>query len=195
MTRRVNRTGRADVSGGAKRRPKGWTQERRARQAALIRRWQPWQRSTGPKTEAGKARCSMNALKHGCRGRAYLQTASRVRYAIRLSACTNEIARLLIRMRGAHPDLKPTYGMLLSAATDRLRQFREMHGAACHAEAQRAKAEKVAKLIEQTIESRNSPTQPIFYAGPRNAPIGLAAPPPQAMVVANEALSSGPRTA
>ena len=38
----------------------GWTPERRARQAALIRLWQPWRRSTGPKTEAGKARCAMN---------------------------------------------------------------------------------------------------------------------------------------
>ena len=184
MINNLEDVSREAVRGDGKHRPKGWTPERRARQAALIRRWQPWQRSTGPKTEAGKARCSMNALKHGCRGRAYLQTASRVRYAIRLSACTNEIARLLIRMRGAHPDLKPAYGMLLSAATDRLRQFREMHG-----------AEKIAKLIEQTIESRNSPTQPIFYAGPRNAPIGLAAPPPQAMVASNEGLSSGARTA
>jgi hypothetical protein len=184
MNKNLESIMRGAIRGGGKRRLKGWSPERRARQAALIRRWQPWQRSTGPKTEAGKARCSMNALKHGCRGRAYLQTASRVRYAIRLSACTNEIARLLIRMRGAHPDLKPTYGMLLSAATDRLRQFREMHG-----------AEKSAKLGERTVESGNSPTQPIVYAGPRNAPIGLAAPPPQTLASPKEALSSEARRA
>ena len=39
---------------------KGWGPERRARQAALIRRWQPWRHSTGPKTELGKARCALN---------------------------------------------------------------------------------------------------------------------------------------
>ena len=33
----------------------GWTPERRARQAELIRQWRPWEKSTGPKTEAGKA--------------------------------------------------------------------------------------------------------------------------------------------
>ncbi len=45
----------------------GWTSERRARQAALIQSWKPWERSTGPKTEAGKARVSRNAWKGGTR--------------------------------------------------------------------------------------------------------------------------------
>lgn len=45
----------------------GWTPERRARQAALIRTWRPWERSTGPKTEAGKAMVAKNAYKHGGR--------------------------------------------------------------------------------------------------------------------------------
>ena len=43
----------------------GWTPERRARQAALIRTWRPWDRSTGPRTEAGKAKASRNADKIG----------------------------------------------------------------------------------------------------------------------------------
>jgi hypothetical protein len=33
----------------------GWTSERRARQAALILNWKPWEGSCGPKTERGKA--------------------------------------------------------------------------------------------------------------------------------------------
>ena len=39
----------------------GWTPERRALQAALIRTWRPWERSTGPRTQSGKAAASRNA--------------------------------------------------------------------------------------------------------------------------------------
>ncbi len=38
----------------------GWTPERRARQAAIIRTWKPWKRSTGPRTDRGKAASSGN---------------------------------------------------------------------------------------------------------------------------------------
>jgi len=41
----------------------GWTPERRARQAAMIRTWKPWEKSTGPKTCEGKAIVSQNHLK------------------------------------------------------------------------------------------------------------------------------------
>lgn len=43
----------------------GWTLERRARQAELIRTWRPWQRSTGPRTDEGKARAARNAWRGG----------------------------------------------------------------------------------------------------------------------------------
>ena len=42
-----------------------WTPERRARQAALIRTWKPWQKATGPRTPDGKATASRNAYKGG----------------------------------------------------------------------------------------------------------------------------------
>jgi len=45
----------------------GWTPERRARQAQLIRRWKPWELSTGPRTPEGKARVSRNGYKGGTR--------------------------------------------------------------------------------------------------------------------------------
>ena len=45
----------------------GWTPERRAKQSAAIQRWRPWERSTGPKTAAGKARVARNAYKGGNR--------------------------------------------------------------------------------------------------------------------------------
>lgn len=45
----------------------GWTAERRARQAELIRQWQPWKQSTGPKSPEGKAAAAHNAWKGGVR--------------------------------------------------------------------------------------------------------------------------------
>ena len=45
----------------------GWTLERGARQAELIRNWCPWQHSTGPRTSEGKARFSRNAWRGGIR--------------------------------------------------------------------------------------------------------------------------------
>lgn len=41
----------------------GWTDERRARQAALIGTWRPWAKSTGPRTTVGKSVVSKNAFK------------------------------------------------------------------------------------------------------------------------------------
>ncbi len=43
----------------------GWTEERRRKQAEAIKQWQPWAKSTGPKTKTGKERASLNALKTG----------------------------------------------------------------------------------------------------------------------------------
>ena len=45
----------------------GWTSERRKKQAESIRKWKPWEKSTGPKTEEGKTVSSQNAHKHGMR--------------------------------------------------------------------------------------------------------------------------------
>lgn len=45
----------------------GWSEERRARQRDAIRTWQPWTKSTGPSTDKGKLRASMNRLRHGRR--------------------------------------------------------------------------------------------------------------------------------
>ena len=44
-------------------RKSGWSKERRAKQAEAIRRWQPWNKSTGPRTEQGKAKSARNADK------------------------------------------------------------------------------------------------------------------------------------
>lgn len=43
----------------------GWTLERRRKQAELVRRWKPWEQSTGPKSPEGKATVSGNAWRGG----------------------------------------------------------------------------------------------------------------------------------
>ena len=45
----------------------GWTLERRARQAELIRQWRPWAKSTGPRSPEGRQRVSRNAWTGGHR--------------------------------------------------------------------------------------------------------------------------------
>lgn len=45
----------------------GWTPARRERQSKLIREWQPWTKSTGPRTHDGKAVASKNSYKGGYR--------------------------------------------------------------------------------------------------------------------------------
>jgi hypothetical protein len=47
----------------------GWTDSRRQQQAQAIRRWRPWDHSTGPRTPAGKARCARNAYRDGVRAK------------------------------------------------------------------------------------------------------------------------------
>jgi len=86
----------------------GWTPERRARQAALIRGWAPWQRATGPKTAAGKARSAKNALRHGGRSRAHIHEFQRIRRVLRLAAENIRKLRLFIRLRenAARPAIK-----------------------------------------------------------------------------------------
>ena len=44
-----------------------WPESRRAYYAALIKQTRPWEKSTGPKTDTGKATSSKNALKSGAR--------------------------------------------------------------------------------------------------------------------------------
>jgi len=78
-----------------------WTPERRAKQAEAIRRWQPWSKSTGPRTNQGKARSSRNADKGIAEFEArILDVRLRVRSAFAASAedmLANMIAAGLIK--------------------------------------------------------------------------------------------------
>ena len=48
------------------------TPEHRRLRAELIRKWKPWEQSTGPRTEAGKGKSATNSRKHGNRSREVL---------------------------------------------------------------------------------------------------------------------------
>ena len=50
-----------------------WTEESRKAQAERIRAQKPWEHTTGPKTEEGKARCAKNATRHGMRSEVILE--------------------------------------------------------------------------------------------------------------------------
>ena len=45
----------------------GWTSERRAKQAEMIKTWKPWQQATGPVSPEGRARVARNAWQGGHR--------------------------------------------------------------------------------------------------------------------------------
>jgi len=44
-----------------------WTQAQREKQSKLIHAWKPWEKSTGPVTERGKALASKNAVNYSLR--------------------------------------------------------------------------------------------------------------------------------
>jgi hypothetical protein len=66
---------------------KGWTEERRKKQAEMIRQWKPWEKSTGPRTAGGKEESRMNAFKHGDYSQAGKETLKEAKAALR---CNNE---------------------------------------------------------------------------------------------------------
>ena len=71
----------------------GWTPERRARQAALIKTWRPWEQSTGPKSSEGKAQAAINARHfHGW-------TPELAANRERFRELRREVAELLARQR------------------------------------------------------------------------------------------------
>ncbi len=58
---------------------KGWTDERRQKARERILKNKPWEKSTGPKTKAGKEKSSLNALKHGMCSRVLLERLHQIK--------------------------------------------------------------------------------------------------------------------
>lgn len=70
-----------------------WTPERRALQAEVIRRARPWEKSTGPTSERGKARAAQNGRRPGSR-----RELARIRAALRAhAAALNDLVRALTK--------------------------------------------------------------------------------------------------
>jgi len=67
-----------------------WTPEARARQADLIRTWQPWKQSTGPVTREGKKVSAANRAAHFLRLEVELQQARQ-----ELGAAQAKVTRLM----------------------------------------------------------------------------------------------------
>src|SRR5262245_42793387 len=84
----------------------GWSPERRARQAESIRSWQPWRKSTGPRTDEGKARSSANALKHGYRSRAHIEQQREDRRILALAAHNIALAKAFLRAHRAAYEIR-----------------------------------------------------------------------------------------
>ena len=75
---------------------RAWTDEQKARQAALIGAWKPWNRSTGPKSAEGKRIVSQNVLVGNANRAAALAIATE-----ELKAAQAKVARLT-RRSAAH---------------------------------------------------------------------------------------------
>ncbi len=60
-----------------------WTEERKAKMRLQIQRWKPWEKSTGPKTAAGKAASKGNSLKHGTFSAENLKKIAEIRQLLR----------------------------------------------------------------------------------------------------------------
>ena len=81
----------------------GWTPERRARQATMIQRWKPWQLSTGPTSDEGKAVVARNADQGALR--ALLR--SMARELREQQTARRELARRLVESPISEPDTDP----------------------------------------------------------------------------------------
>jgi hypothetical protein len=73
----------------ADRHPWGWTDERRARQSALIHQWRPWISAQGPTSAAGKAASPRNRAVPGTLKHELLMMKRELADALRLAKAVN----------------------------------------------------------------------------------------------------------
>lgn len=71
-----------------------WTPEQRQRQREAIKRWKPWERSTGPQSLGGKLKSSRNAMVHGLRSNPWRELKTTIRKMTR-AEMEAEIRRIM----------------------------------------------------------------------------------------------------
>ena len=100
MTRDLDEPSRKPAAPRTKRSPNRaeWSPERRAKQAERIRANQPWLKSTGPRTDAGKARSAANAGKYGFRSEAFIERVREERQLVRDAASTIALIKRVLRL-------------------------------------------------------------------------------------------------
>jgi hypothetical protein len=117
----------------------GWTPERRARHAEKIRQWKPWERSTGPRTAAGKAVSSRNAVMSENRAKLAVILAEVEKNFRLYDRIQREIARDQRRVEEA-------------AARAQARQLRERSHGTCSTKS--AQADSPADLYVRMLSAR-----------------------------------------
>ena len=96
---------------------RNWTPEARKRQSEIARRDRPWEKSTGPRTGAGKERSRWNALRHGYETASARAKRDALCRALRAQAAHVRAINIFIKLKKSGALRAETENELLCALT------------------------------------------------------------------------------